>query len=155
MFRMATGLEGIHVPYKGRVPALNDVAGGQVQVIFDLLASAVPMVRAGKLRALAVTNRTRVASLPDVPTFAEAGIPNYVVLNWNGLFGPADTPRPVIERLNAEFVRALRVPEVRKLLVTQNADPGGGTPEELGAWVRDQLQQWTRVIRDAGIKPES
>lgn len=155
MFRLATGVQGVHVPYKGSVPALNDIVGGHVQVMFDLLAAAVPMVRAGKLRALAVTNRARVASLPEVPTFAEAGIPNFVVVNWNGLFAPAGTPRPVIERLNAEFVRALRIPEVRTLLVTGNADPGGSTPEEFGAWVRDQLQQWTRVIREAGIKPES
>jgi len=155
MFRLATGLEGVHVPYKGSVPALNDVVGGQVQAMIDLLASAVPMVRAGKLRALAVTSSSRVASLPDVPTFAEAGVPNYVVVNWNGLFAPAGTPRPAIERLNAEFVRALNIPEVRRLLVTRNADPGGGTPEEFGTWVRDQLQRWTKVIREAGISPTS
>lgn len=146
-FKLAAGVDVVHVPYKGGVEAEADVVSGQAQMMFNVLPSALPLIKAGRLRALAVTGSMRAGSLPDTPTMIEAGLPGYVALTWNGILAPAQTPRPVVEKLSDAFRRALGRAEVRQRLATMGQDPLGGTPEEFAGFLRDEQTKWTRVIR--------
>jgi len=148
------GAKMVHVPYKGEPPAMTDLVGGRVQVMFASSTTALPMVRDGKLRALATTNAKRTAQLPEVPTMAEAGMPRFSIGSWAALFGPAKMPKEVLERLNQEVIAAMKRPEVREQLERQAFEYAPSTPEELGAFLKDQLEVWSRTIRESGIKPE-
>ncbi len=153
LFKSATGIDVVHVPYKGGAPALTDLIAGQVQLIFISIPSVMPQVKAGRLKALAVSSAKRSLSAPDVPTVAESGYPGFEYSNWNALFAPAQTPPAVVKKINAEVVRILNDPALAQSLSSQGADPAPGTPESLGAYMRLDHERWKKVIRAAGIKP--
>jgi tripartite-type tricarboxylate transporter receptor subunit TctC len=154
LFSSATHIKLVHVPYKGSGPALTDVVGGQVQLMFCNLTAALPQVKTGRIRALAVTGPTRAAAAPELPTVIEAGVPGYTVISWFGVLVPAATPREVIMKLNAELARTMSAPDVRDRLAGDGAEPTTGTPEQFGAFLRAEIAQWTKVIKDAGIAAE-
>jgi tripartite-type tricarboxylate transporter receptor subunit TctC len=145
-------LEAVHVPYRGSAPALIDAISGQVQFVTDTVNSALPLIREGKLRALAVTSSKRLAPLPDVPTIAETLIPGFEAGAWQGIMVPARTPRAVIDRLNAAAMEALADPAVLAKLAEQGTEPLGSTPDEYGRILRDETVRWGRVIAENGVK---
>ena len=151
LFKAMAGVEMQHIPYKGSGPALNDVIGNQVPIMFDNLPSSSSHIKAGTLRALAVTTAERAPSFPDVPTIADSGIPGYETYTWNALFAPANTPQPVIARLNESANKALADPAVQKRMEEFSAKIVGSTPEELAAHVKAELAKWTPVVRDANV----
>ena len=151
LFKMVTGVDIIHVPYKGTGQALADTVGGQVQMQFGSVIAVLPHVKAGKLRALAVTVPRRVAALPQVPTMAEAGYPAVETTVWNGVLVPAKTPRPIVERLNAEIVKILKRPDVRERFAAQGAEAVGSTSAEFAAHIRREIDKWGKVVRAAGL----
>jgi tripartite-type tricarboxylate transporter receptor subunit TctC len=140
-----------HVPYKGTGPALTDLLGGRVQVMFNSAVSILPQVRAGKLRAIAMTAVKRSAAMPDLPTVAESGVPGYEAASWYGVLAPAKTPRPIITKLNSEIVRIAQSSDVRERLASDGADPVGNSPEEFGAYIKRELARWAQVIEQARI----
>ena len=147
-----TGGKMIHVPYKGGAPAMLDLIGGQVQVIFSSAPTAVPQVRAGKIRGLAVTTARRSTALPDLPTVAETGLPGFEADNWYGFVTVAKTPNDLIKRLNTEIASALNTAEVKKLLFTQGLEVRTSTPAEFGAYMKSEYEKWAKVIQVAGLK---
>jgi tripartite-type tricarboxylate transporter receptor subunit TctC len=151
-FLHLNGLEATHVPYKGSAPALVDVVGGQVQFMTDTINSALPYIRDGRLRALAVTSAKRSSVLPEVPTLREAGMAGFEAGAWQGVVVPADTPQAVVERLNTELNKALKDPEVLKKLAAQGAEPLGSTPEEYGAYLRSEIKRWGELAEATGVK---
>jgi tripartite-type tricarboxylate transporter receptor subunit TctC len=152
-FKRTAGVELVHVPYKGAAPAITDLVGGQIRMMFAPAVNALPLAAAGKLRALAVTSAKRSRLAPDLPTVAESGLPGFEVTGWYGLAAPAATAAAAVTRLNAETNRALAADEPVEQLRQQGLEPVGDTPEQASAWIRTEVAQWTRVIRDAGIKP--
>jgi len=154
LFQIATGTKMIHVPYKGMGAAYTDMVGGRIQVGFPTIISSVPHVQAGRLRPLAVTSAKRVAAVPDIPTFAEAGVKGVVVVNWYGLVAPARTPQPIIARLAKETHAAMHSPEVVKRLAAEGSEPVGSSPAEFAAHIRAEHELWSRVIKQAGIRGE-
>ena len=154
LLKLTTGIEAVHVPYKGGAPATTDLIAGQVQLLWVSIPSVLPHVKGGRLRALAVSTSKRSASAPDVPTVAESGYPGFEYSNWNALFAPAKTSPAVVKKVNASVVGALRQPDVAQRLTSQGADPAPGTPEELGRYMRTDHERWKKVIRAAGIKPD-
>jgi tripartite-type tricarboxylate transporter receptor subunit TctC len=154
LLKTMAGLDATHVPYKGAV-ALNDLLSGeQVHFMFATIPSVIEFVRAGRLRALAVTSKTRSAAVPDIPTVAELGYPEFEASSWFGLLGPPDLPRDIVLKLQGEVVRALKVPELRATLVQQGADPVGSTPEEFAAYLRAETTKWAKVVKASGAKAE-
>ena len=147
-------LDIVHVPYKGGGPMLIDLMGGQIQIGFDNLPSSIQHIRAGKVRALAVTTAKRWPGAPDIPTVAEAGIPGYEASAWFGLLAPASTPRAVVELLQRHVSAILRQPEVAKQFLEQGAEPVGSTPDEFSKLIAAELQKWTRVVAATGVKLE-
>jgi tripartite-type tricarboxylate transporter receptor subunit TctC len=155
LFRSMAGLDMTHVPYKGSAPALTDVVGGQVSLMFDAGVSALPQVRAGKLRGLAVTSAKRSSSAPDLPTVAEAGnLPGYEATIWFGLVAPAGTPREVVLRLSQEFAKVARQQALRERFAPQGVELASTTPEEFADIIRTEIPKWGKVLRDANIAPE-
>jgi tripartite-type tricarboxylate transporter receptor subunit TctC len=154
MYESMANVRMVHVPYKGIAPALTDLLSGEVQLMFGTVVALVPHIQAGKLRALAVTSRSRSALLPDVPTLAESGVPEYEAGSWYGVMAPAGTPREIVERLHDAIVRALREPEVAKRLAAEGAIVIGSTPEEFGAHLKTELARVGKVVRAAGIRIE-
>ena len=154
LFRMTAGIDTIHVPYKGGGPALAEVMAGQVQALFSIALTATPQIKAGRVRALAITSAKRSAVAPDLPTVAEAGLPGFEVVGWFGWIAPAATPRPIVNRLNTELVRALKLPEVRDRLLSQSTEPVGNTPQEFAAFMRSEHAKWAKVIKAANVKVE-
>jgi tripartite-type tricarboxylate transporter receptor subunit TctC len=154
MFKVAAGVDLLHVPYKGVAQALVDLLGGRIELMFDAFAQYEPHLQSGKLRALAVANPTRLARLPDVPTTAEAGLPDYVLASWFGLAAPAGTPREIIERVNTEARKALAGADVREALAKLGLEPGGNSPQEYAAMIADELAKWRRAVEAAHIKLE-
>ena len=154
MFRLMTGADIVHVPYKGGGPALVDVMSGQVEMMFAGVAAALPHVRSGKLRALAITEKARSRVMPELPTVAESGLPGFDVGLWIGLMAPAGTPQDVVARLNAEAVRALKDPQVAERLAQQGLEPVGTTPAEAAATIKSDLAKWGRIFKEAGIQPQ-
>jgi tripartite-type tricarboxylate transporter receptor subunit TctC len=152
LYASLVGIDLQHVPYKGDAPALTDLLGGHIKLMFANLAGVIGPLREGKVRALAVTGATRSKALPDVPTIAEAGAPGYAVTAWAGLFVPAGTPTGVVNRLNAELNRALATPEVNERMALLQAEIAASTPEQLAALVRTEQQRWARIINERGIK---
>jgi tripartite-type tricarboxylate transporter receptor subunit TctC len=154
MLQSQAKVDLVHVPYKGSGPATVDVVSGQVSMMFQGAASALPHVRSGKLVALASTGRVRTAPTPNLPTMIEAGLPDYEMTSWFGLFMPAGVPRPIIDKLNREVVELLRAPATREKYAPFGIELAPSTPDELGAQMRKDIPFWTRLIRDAGIEPE-
>jgi len=154
LFKSSTGIDLLHVPYKGVGPALNDTLGGQVNILFDNLPSSLPHIQSGKLRALAVASASRLEALPDVPTFAEAGVPQLNDPSWFGLVGPAKLPEPVLTRVHDAVVKALAAPEVRERMRQAGAVPVGNTPAEFAAQIRAELERHRRVAAERGIRIE-
>ena len=152
MFKGATGARMTHVPYKGTAPALTDLLGGQIQMMFN--DTGAPHVKSGKLRALAVTGAKRWPLLPEVPTLTEAGIAGFEKYNWFGMLVPAGTPADIIAQLNRELVAIMRDPALQKWLEGQGAEAVTGTPEEFAAFIRRDLAKWAKVVKDTGITPE-
>jgi tripartite-type tricarboxylate transporter receptor subunit TctC len=152
LFNSVTGAGMTHVPYKGSGPAVADLVGGRVQVMFDAPPSLIAHIRSGKLRVLAAASAERNPVLPDAPTFAELGWPQVNVSLWYGLLAPAGTPRPVVERLNREFTRALQSADIREKLLARGAQPSPGTPEAFAAFMAQEMAKWGPVARQAGIK---
>ena len=153
-FKLATGIQMQHVPYKGSAPALTDLIGGQVQLMFDSMPSAMPHVKAGKLRPIAVTTAKRSAAMPDLPAIAEAGVPGYDISTWYGLWAPKNTPREIVERLAAETAKILKLPEVRDRYAALGADPVGSTPTEFAAYCNSELAKWAKVVKESGAKAD-
>ena len=151
LFKAATGINVVHVPYKGGAPALTDLIAGQVQLLFISIPSVMPQVKAGRLKAIAVSSARRSLSAPEVPTVAESGYPGFEYVNWNALFAPAATPRAIISKLNTEVVKIMRDPDLAQKLVGQGAEPAPGTPEQLAQYMRVDFDRWRKVIRAAGI----
>jgi tripartite-type tricarboxylate transporter receptor subunit TctC len=152
LFKYVTGADMLHVPYKGSAPAVADVIGGRVQVMFDAAPVLIAHIRSGRLRVLAAASPQRNRLFPEVPTFAELGYPRIAVALWFGLLAPAGTPRPVIEKLNSHATKALESPEVREKLLAQGADPAPGTPEAFAAFMQEEMAKWAPVVRQAGVK---
>jgi tripartite-type tricarboxylate transporter receptor subunit TctC len=146
------GIRMLHVPYKGGGPALMDLIAGQVQVLFSTQLASWPHIQSGRIRALAVSTAKRPASIPDLPTIAESGLPGYDSGVWYGVLAPAGTPRDVITRLNGEIIRALNQPDYRGLLVNNAIDPIGSPPEQLGQYIKSELVKWAKVVKDAGVR---
>jgi tripartite-type tricarboxylate transporter receptor subunit TctC len=154
LFKTMTGIDLVHVPYKGTAPAITDVLAGQVPITIASTPSSLAHIRAGKLRPLGVTSRQRSLVLPDVPTIAEAGVPGYESVQWYGLLAPAGTPRGIVARLSREVGGALRQPDARQTLLADGAEPVGGSPDEYAALIRAEIVKWARVAKTAGIEPE-
>jgi tripartite-type tricarboxylate transporter receptor subunit TctC len=153
LFKLMTGVELVHVPYRGSPPALTDLLGGQVQVMFDLMPTSIELVRAGKLRALAVTTAARSPALPDVPTVAEF-VPGYEASTWQGIGAPRGTPAEIVDRLNREINAGLADPKIRARLADTGAAPFAGTPGDFGRFMADETEKWAKVVKFAGIKAE-
>jgi len=151
LFKLMAGVDMVHVPYRGSVPALTDLQGGQVQLMFENMPGAIELVRAGRLTALAVTSPTRALAAPDIPTVAESGLPGFAVVSWFALFAPGSTPAPMVQRLNQGIRRIMARPAVRERMLSLGAEPADGPPEALATLAREETERWGRVIRQAGI----
>jgi tripartite-type tricarboxylate transporter receptor subunit TctC len=154
MLRQASGIDIVHVAYKGGAPAAADVLAGHVPMMFEMGYAALPSIKAGKIRALAVTSAKRLPILPEVPTMMEAGVPNFESYNWQGVIVPAGTPQEVVERLNRELNAILAQALTRELVASTGSEVGGGTPEAFGTLIRSETEKWAKVVRQAGIRPE-
>jgi tripartite-type tricarboxylate transporter receptor subunit TctC len=152
LLKSMAGIDMVHIPYKGSPPALIDLLAGRVSVMTSTMPPALPHIKSAKVRVLAVTSSKRSAALPDVPTVAESGVPGYEAIAWQALLAPAGTPRPVIQRLNVEFVKVLRQQDIAAKLAEQGYDIVASTPEWLGEYVKSEIAKWTRVIKAAGIQ---
>src|SRR5467141_803332 len=152
LLALATHTQLTHVPYKGSAPALADLLGGQLTFMFDTVITSVPQIRAGKLRAFAVSSAKRASALPEVPSMQESGIRDFDISQWQGVLAPAGTPREIVNRLNAEILKALNAPEVQERLVTQGGNEiVVGTPEDLASLIKSDLQKYAKLVRDAKI----
>ena len=154
LFKSMAGVDIVHVPYKGSSGARTDILGGQVQMMFDAITTMAPNVRAGKLRALATSGRTRSSVLPEVPTLAEAGVPGYEAVIWLGVMAPAGTPRAIVEKLNAEMQRIVNAPETKAAWEKQGAAAMSMAPDEFGRFLREDIEKWARVVKVSGAKSD-
>ncbi|MCT9811046.1 tripartite tricarboxylate transporter substrate binding protein [Acidovorax sp. Be4] len=154
LFNSVAGVKMQHIPYKGSAPALTDMVGGQLQVMFDAYASSGPFIKDGKVRLLAVTTAQRSKSLPDTPTVAESGLPGYEAMPWLGLVAPAKTPTPVVNKLYAELHEVLKEPEVQTRFRSLGLDIIGSKPEEFSSFLRGDIVKWAKVIKDSGAKAD-
>jgi tripartite-type tricarboxylate transporter receptor subunit TctC len=154
LFKKMTGVDMIHIPYKGSAPALTDLVGGQVQLMFDNIPSSLPQVRGGKLRALAVTGPRRSPVLPDLPTLAEAGLPGFSITSWFALYAPAGTPAKILLRLNKEAGKAITSKELRQQWMDQGIEPAGGTSDQLAEFRRIEAPKWEKIVRESGARVE-
>jgi len=152
LFQFVTGTRMTHIPFKGMGAAYADLVGGRIQLSFATIISSQPHVKAGRLRALAVTPGKRVPAMPDVPTFAEAGVPGMVVVNWYGLIGPRGMPAAIVERVSKETAKAVQSPDMSKRLIADGSASVGSSPQAFAAHVRAEQEQWTKVIKHAGIR---
>jgi tripartite-type tricarboxylate transporter receptor subunit TctC len=152
LFKTMAGVQMTHVPYKGSAPALQDLVGGQVQLMFDNLPSSLALIKGGKLKALAVTSSARAAALPDVPTLAESGLPGFEASSWFGLLAPAGTPSPIVAKLNGEIAKWLATPEAKDKLLAQGAIAAGGTPEDFAQFIAAETAKWQKVVKESGAK---
>ncbi|HVL37460.1 MAG TPA: tripartite tricarboxylate transporter substrate binding protein [Burkholderiales bacterium] len=152
LFKAVAGVDLLHVPYKGGAAAITDLAGGQVQAIFEGQVGLIPHLQSGRARALAITGKQRNPALPDVPTFIEAGLPQYDAHFWSGLVAPAGTPEEAIGLLNRVLVKALGTPEVRETLARQGLDPAGTSPQEFGRFIGTEIERWAHVVKVSGAR---
>lgn len=154
LLRTLAKIDIVHVPYKGSGQSIISLLAGEIGANFPSVPTAIPYIKAGKLRGLGVTTVKRTLALPDVPSIAEAGVPGYEATQWFGVLAPSGTPRAIIDRLHQEIVRALRAPDVRDRLIADGTDPVGNTPEEFAQYIKSETDKWARVIKAAGIKPQ-
>jgi tripartite-type tricarboxylate transporter receptor subunit TctC len=154
LFNLMAGVKLVHVPYKGGGPAMADLVGGQVNLIFATTASAIPHLKSGRIKGIAVTTAKRSALLPELPTISESGLAGFDANNWYGLVVPAKTPRAIIDQLNAEVTKILAMPDVKTTLFNQGLDPAPGTPEQFGAYIKAERAKWAKVIKASGAKAE-
>ena len=154
LFKTMTGIDMVHVPYKGRATAIPDVLGGRVTMMFDNMPSSLALVREGKLRALGVTSAQRSPAAPEIPTIAESGLPGFDAVSWFALFAPAGTPKPIVDKWATEVRRVLKLPDVAKRLADNGLEPVGSTPEELAAYQRAEITKWAKVVKDSGAKAD-
>ena len=152
LFKSMAKVDMVHVPYKGNVPAITDLIGGQTSLLFATMPTVLPQVQAGRLKALAVTSSARSPAAPELPTIAEAALPGYSVTNWIGLFAPAGTPRDIVVKLNGETVRIMQAPEIQKRLLAEGAKFTPKTPDEFTAFVKSEIAKWAKVVKEAGIR---
>ena len=152
MFKSMAGIELVHVPFKGNAEAMNSLMGGHVKIYFALVPAVLQHIKTGALRAIAVTTEERLPYLPDVPTIAELGFPGYEISSWQGVFAPAGTPKDVVGKINGELVRMLNVPEIRRRILQDGADPVGSTPDAFATRVKNEITKWTKVIKTSGIQ---
>jgi tripartite-type tricarboxylate transporter receptor subunit TctC len=150
LFNSMAGIKMVHVPYKGSAPALGDLMSGQVGIMFDTTLSAMPFVKAGKLKALGVTSPQRTPAAPDVPTIAESGLPGYEVFAWNGVLVPAGTPKAIVAQLNEEIRKAMQLPQVREKFSAQGFAASWNTPDQFGVFVRNEVEKWARTVKASG-----
>ena len=151
MFNLAAGTKFVHVPYKGTAGALTDLIGGQIQMMFGDFLITLPQVKAGKIRALAVTSAQRHPLLPEVPTVAESGYPGFEALSWQGMFAPAGTPPAVLAKLNAELVKAISAPDMKEYFATQGFFVGGNSPDAFRAFVEKEIPKWAQIVKQANV----
>jgi tripartite-type tricarboxylate transporter receptor subunit TctC len=154
LFNVMAGTKLVHVPYKGGAPAMVALVAGEVQLVFATAASAIPQIKANRIRGIAVTTAKRSALLPDMPTISESGLPGFDANNWYGIVVQAKTPRPIINRLNADVNKILAMPEIKTLLFNQGLDVAGGTPEKFAAYMKSERAKWAKVIKESGAKAE-
>jgi len=154
LLKLETGMDIVHVPYKGAAGAISDLVGGHVQAMISALQTVAPHVHSGRLRFLAVMSAKRSDAFPDVPTLKEAGMPDLEVETWYAMFAPAGTPAPIVKKWNAELNELLKEADVKDVIAKQGLVPEGGTPQALGDRVKRELASWTRVVRAAGIKAD-
>lgn len=154
LLKQRAGIAMTHISYKGSGPALTDVMAGFVEVMFENLPSALPFINAGKLKVLAVTGKDRSPVLKTVPTLAESGFPGFDMVSWQALVAPANTPKPVIDKLNAEVVRVLRTPEMKEKMIGLGTEVVANTPEQFAQYLREEMAKWAKIVKDAGIKLE-
>ena len=154
LFKQSAGIEMIHVPYKSGSAGLTDLMAGNVTMMFDQMYSAMPSIKAEKLRAIAITSKKRSPLLPNIPSFAEVGYPKVEVLNWQGLIAPKGTPKVIIDKLNAAANEALKDPQLRELMLSQGNEIGGGTPADFATLIKSESAKWSTVVKIANIKPE-
>jgi tripartite-type tricarboxylate transporter receptor subunit TctC len=154
LYKTMTGIDMVHVPFKGAAPAITELISGRVQVYFGNIVSVVPHVRSGRLRGLAVTGLKRSGAMPELPTVDEAGVPGFNVASWYGILGPAGMPDGIVRKLNGEVRRILQLPDVRERLSKDGADPAGSTPEVFAAMIREDVQKWAKVVKASGAKVE-
>jgi tripartite-type tricarboxylate transporter receptor subunit TctC len=152
LLKLELGIDLLHVPYKGNAPAVADVVGGNVLLSFSNILTALPQVKNGRLRAIAVTSKTRSAVAPDIATVAESGLPGFEAGTWYGIMAPAGTPLAIVDQLNSAIVRAVQLADTREKLIAQGADPMTGSPEEMGKFVRGEITRWAKVVRAANIQ---
>ena len=154
LFKIDAGVDMLHIPYKGTGPAVIDLVGGQLQVGLLSLASSMPHVKSGRLKALAVTSPKRAIVAPELPTIAESGYPGFEVRSWYGLLAPAGTPKTIIDKLSSQIAAVLRQPEVIAKLASDGAEPGGDTPAEFAAYIKSEAERWGKVVKTAGIRAD-
>ena len=154
LFKLSAGIDVVHLPYKGTGPALTAVIGGEAQMIISALLAALPHVKSGKLRALAVTSASRSAAVPELPTASESGLPKFETSSWHGVLVPTRTPRPIVTQLHGVLVKVLNAPDVRERLTTQGLNVVASSPQEFGAHIKSETAKYARVIKQANIKPE-
>jgi tripartite-type tricarboxylate transporter receptor subunit TctC len=154
MLKSMTGINMVHVPYKGTAPAVTDMLAGNVSLMFNSMPSVLPQANAGKLRGIAVGSARRSPAAPEIPTVAEAGVPGFEYVTWYGLFTPAGTPREIVSRLHAQIVKILADPELSKRFSTQGAEPASTTPEQLAQYRRAEFERWRKLIADLKLKVE-
>ena len=154
MLKTMTGIDVLHVPYKGGAPAVADLIGGQIQVMFDNLPGQIAYIKSGRTRALAVTTAKRNAQLPDVPTMIESGVPGFEVTVWYGIFAPAGVPKALVAKLNADLVKTLNLPDVKERMAQQGADPAPTTPEQFAAFQKSEVAKWAQVVKTSGARAD-
>jgi len=154
LFNAMAGVKMVHIPYKGNAPALVDLVGGHVDLLFNGLTSAFALIKSDKIRALAVTSRERSPAMPELPTVSESGLKGFEAVAWNGISGPARLPRDIVNRVNADAVKIVNQPELRERLKAEGSDPVGSTPEQYAAFLREEIAKWARVIKLANVQAE-
>jgi tripartite-type tricarboxylate transporter receptor subunit TctC len=154
LLKSMAGIDLVHVPYRGATPAMADLMAGQVQVAFNGMASVMPLISSGKLRALAIGSARRSMAAPEVPTVAEAGVPGFEYVAWNGSFAPARTPAPLVAKISRDIRKALDSPDVLQRLATLGSEPAPSTPAQFAAFVVEDRARWSRVVKAVGLKPE-
>jgi tripartite-type tricarboxylate transporter receptor subunit TctC len=152
LFKAMAGVDIVHVPYKGGAPAMTDLLGGRLTMIFDSISQAAPHIKAGKIRALAVTTAKRVQAFPEIPTIAEAGVPGYEATAWFGIVGPANIPPDTVKKLNSEFDKILKMPEVKDKFAELGTETVGGTSEEFTGHIKKEIVKWAKVVEFCGAK---
>jgi tripartite-type tricarboxylate transporter receptor subunit TctC len=150
LFKTMTGVDMLHIPYKGSAPAITDLIAGQAQLMFDNLPSSIGFIKSGQLRAIAVTTLKRSAALPDVPTIDESGVPGFEASSWFGVLAPAGTPKEIVNRLHDDIVKALNTPALKKSMQAQGAEPVGDTPEQFAEHIRNEIAKWAKVVKQSG-----